>query len=164
MLFLDVRIQRNCARSVTFAYLLFNYTFLNKLLPWYGKAYNSWLWYSNWDRTTAQEVDVLPGSCIIAPKEIWTATRGFDDRLPMYFSDDYFSRSVRQLGKKTAFLVSDGIVHYEGASTQRVSRWAQLAYFRDLLAYTRLVFGPLAQVTLAVLLIPTRVVQRIKVH
>src|SRR5450432_3165827 len=100
-LFPDGRLQRNGARFVTFGYLLFNYTFLGKLFPSQLARLNDWLWYSDWDRTTPQDVDILPGCCIIAQKTLWQQLGGFDSRLPMYFSDDYLSRAVRATGKRT---------------------------------------------------------------
>ena len=80
----------------------------------------------------------------------------------MYFSDDYVSRGVRRLGKQTVFLVSDGITHYEGASSKQISAWVLRTYLCDLLVYTGLVFGRPAQTILAVLLVPTWIVQRLK--
>ncbi len=157
-------LQRNGSRFVNFGYLLFQYTFLGKLMPGRLRAYRDWLWYADWDRTTRRDIDVLPGSCIIATRETWLAAGGFNDAMPMYFSDDYLSWSVQKLGKRTVYLVSDGIVHFEGASTQHATRRTLTArslqlYFHDLLVYTRLRFGPLAQAFLAVMLIPTRIVQ-----
>jgi GT2 family glycosyltransferase len=158
----DGTLQRNGSRHVTFGYLVLNYTFVGRLLVRRLRAYNDWLWYADWDRTTRQPVEVLPGSCIIAAKETWTATGGFDARMPMYFSDDYLSRSVQALGKQTVYLVSDGIVHYEGYISKRMKARTLNLYMHDLLIYTRLVFGRAAQFALFVLLIPTWLVLRLK--
>jgi GT2 family glycosyltransferase len=162
MFFPDGRLQRNGARFTPFRYLLLNYTLLGKLFPGRLRAFNDWLWYRDWDRGTRRQIDVLPGSCIIASQEVWQATGGFDARMLMYFSDDYLSRAVQKLGKQTVYLVSDGIVHYEGASAKQMSAWALRTYLRDLLVYTRLVYGRPAQVILAVLLLPTWIAMRLK--
>lgn len=164
MYFADGRLQRNGSQTVTFHYLLFNYTFLGKMFPARKKALDGWLWYADWDRTTRRIVGVLPGSCIIAPKAVWQAVGGFDERMPMYFSDDYLSRAVRKLGKQTVYLVSDGIIHYEGSSTRRIKARALRLYIHDLLVYTRLVYGRAAQIMLGVLMIPTWIVMRIKAN
>jgi GT2 family glycosyltransferase len=161
--FLDGELQRNGSHFVTFGYLLFNYTLLGKLWPKRRAAYNDWLWYPDWDRTTEKQIDILPGYCILASKETWQAVGGLQPELSMYFSDDYVSRAVQHLGKQTVYLISDGIVHYEGTSTRdaidtKVKRYRASIiriYLHDLLVYTRLVFGRPAQVLLAVLLIPT---------
>jgi GT2 family glycosyltransferase len=155
MFFPDGKLQRNGSRFVTFGYLVFRYTFFGKVLPQKLRAYDDWLWYADWDRTTQRDIDVLPGSCIIASKETWSKTRGFDARLPMYFSDDYLSRAVQALGKRTVYLVSDGIIHYEGYISKRMKGRTLNLYMHDLLVYTRLVFGRAAQIVLFILLIPT---------
>jgi len=165
MFFPDGRLQRNGARHTPFWYLALNYSFLGKLpfLKARLRRTSDWLWYTDWDRTTPRDIDVLPGSCIIAEKNIWQAAGAFDAQMKMYFSDDYFSLCVKRLGKRTAYLVSDGIIHYEGASTnKRLSAWALAMYLHDLLVYTRLVFGRGAQILLYILLIPTWLVQRRK--
>jgi GT2 family glycosyltransferase len=162
MFFPNGTLQRNGSRSVTPGYLLFNYTIIGKLWARRTQRFNEWLWMTDWDRVTQRDLGVLPGSCIIAAKSTWQAAGGFDARMPMYFSDDYFSRAVRQMGKRTVYLVSDGIVHYEGASSRQVSRRALRLYFHDLLVYTRLVFGQPIKVLLGVLSIPTWVVQWLK--
>jgi GT2 family glycosyltransferase len=163
----DKQVLTNASRQVTYGYLLFQYTFLGKLLPGRLQAYRDWLWYPDWDRTSEREVGVMPGSCIIAARETWQAAGGFSERLLMYFTEDQLSGAVQQLGKRTMYLVTDGIVHYEGASTfdrvtrSRTGRSLNL-YFRDLLAYTGLVYGRPAQALLAIMILPTWIVQRIK--
>lgn len=169
MYFPDHRLQYNGSREVTLKYLILQYTFVGKLFPGGFQKSRAWLWYADWDRMTARSIGVLPGSCIIAPRAIWQAVRGFNERLPMYFSDDYLSRIVRTLGKRTMYLISDGIVHYEGSTTttrtgsqKTLTRQYLRMYFRDLLTYTDLVFGPVAQILLGILLIPTFAVQFLK--
>ncbi|MCS6871594.1 MAG: glycosyltransferase [Anaerolineae bacterium] len=166
MYFPDGRLQRNGSRFTTFGYLVLNYTFIGKLyrclLPRRWQALQDWLWYADWDRRTAREIDVLPGSAIIARRAIWQAAGYFDARLKMYFSDDYFSRRVQALGLRTCYLPSDGLLHYEGASAKQVSAQTVNMYLRDLVTYTRLVHGKLAAALLATLLVPTWAVQRLK--
>ena len=117
--FPDGRLQRNGSHFSTFGYLVFNYTFVGKLLVARQRAYNEWLWYAGWDRTTRRDIDILPGCCIIALKDTWTAVGGFDAGMLHYFSDEYFSRAVQRLGKRTVYLISDGIIHYEGKAHGR---------------------------------------------
>jgi GT2 family glycosyltransferase len=162
MYFPDGRLQRNGSRFTPLGYLALNYTFLGKVFARHLRKSSEWLWYADWDRRTTRDIDVLPGSCIIAAKATWLAAGAFDARMKMYFSDDYFSRRVQQLSKRTVYLLSDGIIHYEGASAKQMSAWALRTYLRDLLIYTQLVFGRPAQALLAVLLIPTYIAQRIR--
>ncbi len=154
----------NGSRQVTYGYLLFQYTFLGKLFPGRLQSYREWLWYKGWDRTTEQEIGVLPGSCIIASRELWKASGGFPEQLLIYFSEDYLSKRFQQLGKRTVHLVSDGIIHYEGAATfeqggRKLSKRYLNMYLRSLLIYTGMEFGRVRQAILAVMLVPTWVVQ-----
>jgi GT2 family glycosyltransferase len=168
MHFPNGELQRNGSRFVTFDYLLFQYTFLGNLLPKQLQNYRRWLWYAEWDRTTPHDIDILPGSCIIATRETWQLAGGFNNQMLIYFSDDYVSWTVqRKLGKRTTYLVSDGIIHYEGASTQQKTKRKLTArylrvYFHDLLVYTRLMFGRAAQGLLLVMVLPTWAVLRLK--
>lgn len=162
MRFPDGTLQRNGSRFTSFAYLLFHYTWLGKLWRRRQRAYEDWLWYSDWDRTTTHQVDVLPGCCIIASRGIWRAIGGLDPRMLMYFSDDFLSQAVQRMGQQTMYVASDGIVHYENASTRQGSRRALNLYMHDLLVYTCLTFGRAAQLILAVLLAPTWLIQLTK--
>lgn len=162
----DGTVQRNGSRFTGFGYLILHYTLIGKvwgaLFPASIRRIEGHLWYADWDRLSAREVDVLPGCCIIAHREVWRQAGAFDARMKMYFSDDYFSRRVQALGKRTEYLITDGLIHYEGASAKQVSAWALRVYLADLLTYTRLVFGPAAWLILGVLLIPTYLVQRLR--
>ncbi len=165
----DGTVLPNGSRQVTYPYLLFQYTFLGKLFPARLRAYRDWLWYDGWDRTTQQDVGVLPGSCIIASCEVWSAIKGFPEALPIYFSEDYLTAQVLKLGKRAVHLVTDGIIHYEGAATfeggkRRLSRRYLSMYFRSLLTYTGMAFGRPAQFLLALLIAPTWLVQRTKAN
>ena len=162
MYFPDNTLQCNGSQNVRFAYLIVHYTFIGRLLRKRARRLDTELWYPDWDRSSEREVGVLPGSAIIASRDLWRAVGGFHESMQMYFSDDYFSISVRKRGKSTVFVPTDGITHYENASTRQVSRRAMTLYFRDLLAYTSLVFGRLSQIALAILLIPTWIVQWLK--
>lgn len=162
----DGSVQRNGSRFTSFGYLVLHYTLIGKvwglLFPAGLRRMEAHLWYADWDRLSARGVDVLPGCCIIAHRDVWRAAGAFDARMKMYFSDDYFSRRVQALGKRTAYLITDGLIHYEGASAKQVSQWALRVYLSDLLAYTRLVFGLPAGLIFAVLLLPTYLAQRIR--
>jgi hypothetical protein len=74
---------------------------------------------------------------------------------------------VLQLGKRAVHLVTDGIIHYEGAATfetqtRKLSKRYLNMYLRSLVTYTGMVFGRFRQALLVVMLIPTWIVQRTK--
>jgi N-acetylglucosaminyl-diphospho-decaprenol L-rhamnosyltransferase len=161
MYFADDTLQHNCADFPTLWDTILDYSLLGKLLAKHKAARRARLWYANWDRCSSRTVDILPGSCIMAPRAIWKQTGGFDARMLMYFSDDYFCRQVQALGKSTFYIVSDGITHYEGASKNH-STWSIGVYMRDLLVYARLVYGRGGQWLLALLIWPTWLAQWLK--
>jgi GT2 family glycosyltransferase len=160
MYFLDGRLQLNGCRFTPFWFLILNYSFLAKIFPQQRQKANAWLWYANWDRRTAQAIDVLPGSCILARRDVWQKVGGFDARMKMYFSDDYLSRAVAKLGLERWYLPSDGIIHLEGATAKQMSVWALDMYMRDLLIYARLVYGWWRAALLAMLIFPTWMISR----
>jgi GT2 family glycosyltransferase len=162
MFFPDGTLQRICARHVTLTYLIYQYSIIGKIFPVKTKQLNDWLWYSEWKRDTSRAVDVIPGSCIAASNDIWHAVQGFNARMRMYFSDDYFSYQVKCLGKQTRYVVSDGIIHYEGQSAKQLSRKMIKVYFEDMLVYTKLTMGRGIQMILACLIFPTMVIQYLK--
>ena len=74
---------------------------------------------------------------------------------------------VLRLGKRAVHLVTDGIIHYEGAATfeaggRKLSKRYLSMYLRSLISYTGMVFGRAAQALLAVMIVPTWIVQRAK--
>lgn len=162
LIFPDGSLQRTGSHSVTFEYLVFQYTFVGKLFASRTRTLNHWLFYQHWDRQSSKEVGVLPGSAIIASREIWNDIGGFDARMLLYFSDDYFSIKVRETGKQTTYIPTNGIIHHENASTKQNSRRALNIYFRDLLTYINLRFGRPLQLVFALLLMPTWVIQYLK--
>lgn len=178
--FPDGRLQRNCSSAHSYHYLLINYTFLSKLLPHLARKLNDALWYADWDRMTDRAVEVLPGACICAPAMRWHELGGFDARMPMYFSDSAICDTWRTRGLRLRYVMTDGMIHHEGAATRdsvadidknialpivprkRYRAFALRMYLRDLITYTRLRFGRLPALLLAVLLIPTWILQRLR--
>ncbi|MFC1959459.1 glycosyltransferase family 2 protein [Chloroflexota bacterium] len=161
--FTDGGVQPVCSHFVSYGYLLVNYTFLAKILRQRHQKLNKALWYEGWDRKSAREVDILPGYFILTTKELWEQAGGFPEDMLIYFTDDYISLRVQQLGKKNMYLMSDGLVHYEGAATRDGTTHEQKRYrpksvriyHSDMLVYTRRVYGRLAQLFFALMLIPT---------
>jgi len=176
MYFPDGTLQRNCSDTHSYSYLVLNYTFLGKLLPNTLARLNRTLWYADWDRATARDVAILPGSCICATSARWQEIGGFNPAMPMYFSDSYACDLWRDQGLRLRYVITDGIIHHEGSATrdelpsttahaQKAKRYRPFAltmYLRDLITYTRLRFGLVRAAILGVLLIPTYLVQRFR--
>ncbi|MBI5670725.1 MAG: glycosyltransferase family 2 protein [Chloroflexi bacterium] len=124
----DGALQRTCSRVPTYAYLLLEHTPLGRLFRGWRARLAAWHWYAGWERDTDKDVEVLPGSCLMA-------RRGFrlEGDLLLYFPEDDLAR--RTPGAKYRFLAEAVIIHKEKSVT-RTWRATQI-YFRDLLVYTR---------------------------
>lgn len=125
----DGRIQRTCSRVPTYAYLLLNHTPLGWLLRRRRAAINARHWYAGWDRDTARNVEVMPGSCLLLRR----GDLRLNERLRLYFPEDDLGR--RLAGRNFRFLSDTFITHHEKAATR--SWLATQVYFDDLLLYTR---------------------------
>lgn len=121
--------QRTCSRIPTYRYLLLNHTPLGWILRGQRRQANDWHWYGDWDRYSDREIDVPPGSCILARRD----QLRLDEDLLLYFPED-------DLGQRTPpprfyFLADVHIVHREKSAT---NNWnGTRLYFRDLIVYTR---------------------------
>jgi GT2 family glycosyltransferase len=156
MLFPDGRIQPICARFSTLAYLLLENTFLGPIFRGRRSTLRAWTRYGEWDRLTQREVDVLPGSFILARREVIESIGGFDESLRLYFSDDDWCQRLRKAGFRADYLPIAGVIHPEGTSVRRLGPQARRMYFQDLFGYTRKYLGTLPAAALWLLSWPTR--------
>lgn len=120
--------QRTCSRIPTYAYLLLEHTPLGWLFPGGRRKTAARHWYAEWERDTDQDVEVLPGSCLLLRRGLQ-----LDSDLLLYFPEDDLAR--RTPGAKWRFLADAVIIHKEKSVT-RTWRATEI-YFRDLLVYTR---------------------------
>jgi GT2 family glycosyltransferase len=114
------------------------------------------MWYADWGRDSTRAVEVIPGSCILAPSDILTALGTFDKRLKLYFPEDDLCRRILQSGYEVHFLSDAVLRHEEHASTRQAQRLASRIYFDDLIAFTGKWHGGAAALLLRLLVIPTR--------
>ena len=156
MTFEDGTLQRNCSRRVTYADLALGYTFLGALLPGWRDRRRARMWYAEWDRESDREVEIAPGSNILARREVLARIGGFDERLKLYFTEDDLCVRIAAEGCAIRYLAGATIIHDEHASTQSIQRLATRIYFDDLITYTRLHFGAARAWLLAALVRPTQ--------
>jgi GT2 family glycosyltransferase len=156
MLFPDGRLQRNCARFLTFPYLLLENTFLGMLLPRRRGHLRQWRGYAEWDRESERLVDVAPGSFLLVRREAIAAVGAFDESLRLYFSDDDWCWRLTSRGFPVRYLPIGGVVHPEGASIRRIRRLARRIYFEDMSTYAAKHFGRRRAAWLSALALPTR--------
>jgi GT2 family glycosyltransferase len=124
----DGVIQRTCSRIPSYAYLLWNHTVLGWLMPKRRARLRDEHWYAGWDRDTDRDVEVVPGSCLLARR----GSLLLDESLLLYYPEDDLAQQLK--GAKFHFLADATIIHREKAATRT---WlATEIYFRDMLTYT----------------------------
>ena len=66
-----------------------------------------------------QEVDVLAGAYMMAPKKILDETGGFDETFFMYGEDVDLSYRIQKAGYKNYYFAESTIIHFKGESTKK---------------------------------------------
>lgn len=151
-----VNILRICSRVPAYLDLLLGYTFLGVIFAPLRDRRRARMWYADWERDTTRAVEVIPGSCILAPRALLLELGTFDPRLKLYFPEDDLCRRLLLAGYEVHFLADALLLHEEHASTRQAQRLASQVYFDDLIAFTRKWHGALAALLLRLLVIPTR--------
>jgi hypothetical protein len=162
MVFPDGSYQRTCSQLADYIDLLLDYTFFGVLLAPYRTRRRAQMWYSDWDRESDREVEVVPGSNFMYRRSVMEQVGGYDEYLLLYFPEDDLCRRIIAAGYNIHYLASATIIHHEHASTDKSRRRAQQIYFRDLFVYTRKYFGTWRAALLRILTVPTRMGMGIK--
>lgn len=151
-----IEILRTCSQALTYRDLLLGYTFLGVIFASARDRRHARLWYADWGRDTDRRVEVLPGSCIMAPHDLLVRLDTFDERLKLYFPEDDLCRRMLREGHELHFVSDAVLLHEEHASTRQAQRLASRVYFDDLIAFTGKWYGSAAAWLLRLLVIPTR--------
>ena len=77
-----------CSRLNAYTDLWLNYTLWGALLPGWRARRRARMWYQDWDRLSDRQVEVAPGSCLLARRERLLDIGLFDAAMPLFFSDD----------------------------------------------------------------------------
>lgn len=76
---------------------------------------------SDWDHSTAREVDWCLGSCLLVRRETIESVGGMDSRFFLYYEDIDWCYRIRRAGWKIAYLPDVSMIHfYRRASASRV--------------------------------------------
>jgi GT2 family glycosyltransferase len=151
-----IDILRICSRIPAYLDLLLGYTFLGVIFASLRDRRRSVMWYADWGRDTTRAVEVIPGSCILAPRDLLVRLGTFDERLKLYFPEDDLCRRILQDGREVHFLSDAVLLHEEHASTRQAQRLASRVYFDDLIAFAGKWHGGAAALLLRLLVTPTR--------
>lgn len=149
-------VQRTCSRVPGYADLLLGYTFLGVILAPLRDRLRRRMWYDGWERDTTRAVEVIPGSCIMARRDLLHRLGTFDTALKLYFPEDDLCRRMLATGAEIHLVAEALLLHEEHASVKQAQRLASRIYFDDLITYARKHYGALAALILRLLVIPTR--------
>ena len=149
-------VLRICSRVPAYLDLLLGYTFLGVFFAPLRDRRRAVMWYADWQRDSSRAVEVIPGSCVFAARDLLTRLGPFDERLKLYFPEDDLCKRILAEEREIHFLADAVLLHEEHASTRQAQRLASRVYFDDLVAFTRKWHGALAALLLALLLLPTR--------
>lgn len=156
MVFPDGRLQRNCARLRNYASFLAEYTVLGALCPRWRQRLRAHRWYEDWDRLSARDVEVVPGSCLAVSRAAIERAGAFDERFRHYFAEDDWCARIARAGLAVRYVPIGGVVHAEGASGRTVRRWTRRLYFEDMIRYVDKHFGGARAGALYLLTRPTK--------
>jgi N-acetylglucosaminyl-diphospho-decaprenol L-rhamnosyltransferase len=146
-----------CSRLPHYIDLLLDYTLLGKLFPQWRNKRREIMWYQDWQRDTDKAIEVAPGSCIMAKRELLLRFAGFDKKLKLYFTDDDLCASILKEGYTIHFLAEPVLLHHEKSSIKRMQGQMLQIYFEDLLVFCRKNYGILPTLLLNLLLVPTQI-------
>ena len=82
------KILRIGSRVPAYLDLLLGYTFLGVIFAPVRDRRRAVMWYADWGRDTTRAVEVIPGSCIMASRDLLLRFGTFDTRLKLYFPED----------------------------------------------------------------------------
>jgi GT2 family glycosyltransferase len=136
--------------------LLLGYSFLGVIFAPIRDRRRAAMWYADWNRDSSRPVEVIPGSCILARRDLLNKFGTFDTRLKLYFPEDDLCQRMIDAGLEIHFTAEAVLMHKEHASTQQAQRLASQIYFDDLITFTRKWHGSVAAFALRLLVIPTR--------
>lgn len=149
-------LQATCSKRPHYLDLLLGYTFLGVLFSAWRNQRRAKMWYEDWQRASSKAVEVLPGSNILAPRDLLLEIGFYDEALKLYFVEDDACPQMLERGKELHFIGDALLLHYEHASVEQVQRLASQIYFDDLLVFCRKYYGFWRTILLQCLMLPTR--------
>ncbi|WP_371170541.1 glycosyltransferase family 2 protein [Aliiroseovarius sp. 2305UL8-7] len=107
-------IQRTCFAEPGFLNLAivdFGLMRLGDLVPLFARP-----WYTNWDRKSERDVDVVSGMFMLVPRHVLEKVGPLDDAFFVYSEEADWCYRIRQAGWRCVFSPEAQIIHLDGGS------------------------------------------------
>lgn len=107
-------IQRTCFADPTVLNSVMLEFGLMRLAPWipaFGRS-----WYTDWDRRSEREVDVVSGMFMLVPRAVMDQVGLLDDAFFVYAEESDWCRRIRKAGYTCVFSPDAQIIHLDGGS------------------------------------------------
>lgn len=112
----DGSTQSSCAEDPSLRSVLWEQTYLYKLLP--GNKLTGGYAMTYWDYSDRRPVEQVCGACLMARRGLFQAVGGFDPHYFMYFEDTDLCVRLRATGAQIWFLPDAAIRHKLGGSSR----------------------------------------------
>lgn len=134
----DGSLQTSCMRFPTIKTAMIFDTFLQHV--GFGKRHLDHYFMRDFDHLSEREVDQIPGTCTLMPRDVVRSVGLLDEELWLFFNDVDLCRRIRNAGKSIHFLPDVAILHHYGASTKKFIRFA-VVWHENRIVYYRKHFG-----------------------
>lgn len=107
-------------------------------LSWWPAArhHRRWVAMSDFDHLSSRDVEQPPGACLVMRRDLYAAIGGFDENLPLFYSDVDLCLSIWRTGKRIRFVADAHVFHVGSASVVRHPLW-RAEFMRDQVRYFR---------------------------
>lgn len=130
-------IQRTCFADpnlLDFVIVEFGLIRLAPWIPFFGRS-----WYTNWDRRSERQVDVVSGMFMLVPRAVMDRVGVLDDAFFVYAEESDWCRRIRKAGYPCVFSPEAQIIHLDGGSksTSQIRSRMYVQMQKSHLIYTR---------------------------
>lgn len=102
----------------------------------YARRYRDWAAMKDFDHLSSMDVEQPPGACLVMHASEFKDMGGFDEGLPLFYSDVDLCLRLHNSGRRIRFLAEARVFHVGSASIVRHPLWRS-AFIRDQIRYFR---------------------------
>ncbi len=130
----DGAIQLSCRRFPGYSTALFgHYSLLTRWFP--RNRFSRRYLLSDWDHAETREVDWISGACLMTRREVLERVGFLDEQFFLFNEDVDWCKRVREAGWKVVYLPAARVVHYIGASKDKIPSALVIARHRGMVHY-----------------------------